>query len=376
MAITSNNAADRFVHLTNGAALTVAPRGQLDRGHHDRQPGRLLPTRAAGSVTIGAGARINLSNFQSLRHGHPGPRPDGRPGDPADQRRHQRRWASGGGSRTFIATPATAGQNLAIVDLKGHNAIVAGGLFVNNGFVGDSTSTGATIVADYGALVKGAGTFANPVITQNGGKFQAGNSPGKATFGQLTVGPGGTQNFNWQINNATGVAGPMADANGQVSGWSLLSSEVLLDPITGLMTTGNLTWTATSVAGAQFNMALQTLINPTTVGNDVQGAMANFDGINPPGGQYLWKLIQWQGTYTGPTTDAALNSTVLFDKTNFVNPTDPVNGMFSLHYNPGAKEIDVIYSVPEPGTLGLVGLGGLAAGWAARRKQKAKAAKA
>ena len=73
--------------------------------------------------------------------------------------------------------------------------------------------------------MKGAGTFANPVITQNGGKFQAGNSPGKATFGQLILGPGGTQNFNWQINNATGTAGPSADANNQVSGWSLLSAE-------------------------------------------------------------------------------------------------------------------------------------------------------
>jgi hypothetical protein len=281
-----------------------------------------------------------------------------------------------GGSRTFIATPQTAGQNLAIVDLKGHNAVVAGGLFVNNGFVGDSTSSGATIIADYGALVKGAGTFANPVITQNGGKFQAGNSPGKATFGQLTIGPGGTQNFNWQINNATGTAGPSADQNGQVSGWSLLSAEQLVDPITGLTTTGNLTWTATSVAGAQFNMALQTLINPTTVGNDVQGAMANFDGINPPGGQYSWKLIQWQGTYTGPTDDAALTATMLVDKTNFVNPIDPVNGTFKLHYDGADKQIDLVYSVvPEPGSLALVGLGGLAAGWAARRK-KARAAKA
>ena len=70
----------------------------------------------------------------------------------------------------------------------------------------------------------------------------------------------------------------------------------------------------------------------------------------------MWKLIQWQGTYTGPTDDTALNSTVLFDKTNFVNPTDPM-GTFSLHYNPGAKEIDVVYAVPEPGTLALMGSG-------------------
>jgi hypothetical protein len=82
-----------------------------------------------------------------------------------------------GGSRAFIATPQTAGQNLTLVDLHGQNAVVAGGLVVNNGFVGDITASGGTIVADFGSLVKGAGTFANAVITQNGGKFQAGNGP-------------------------------------------------------------------------------------------------------------------------------------------------------------------------------------------------------
>ncbi|HEX4591209.1 MAG TPA: PEP-CTERM sorting domain-containing protein, partial [Gemmataceae bacterium] len=59
----------------------------------------------------------------------------------------------------------------------------------------------------------------------------------------------------------------------------------------------------------------------------------------------------------------------LFDSSNFVNAIDPA-GKFSLHYNAGGKEIDVVYAVPEPGTLGLAGLGGLAAGWAARRKKR------
>jgi hypothetical protein len=130
------------------------------------------------------------------------------------------------------------------------------------------------------------------------------------------------------------------------------------------------------VAGSQFNMALQTLINPITVGQDTQGAMANFDGLHPPNNQYLWKFVQWQGAYTGPLTDAALSATVLFDASNFVNPIS-VNppGVFSLHLDMANKEIDVVYSEPEPGTMALVGLGGLAAGWAARRK-KAKAVKA
>src|SRR5207247_10698714 len=52
----------------------------------------------------------------------------------------------------------TAGQFAAGIDLSGKNAVVAGGLFVNNGYVIDSSAGGAaTVVADFGALVKGAG---------------------------------------------------------------------------------------------------------------------------------------------------------------------------------------------------------------------------
>jgi hypothetical protein len=148
-----------------------------------------------------------------------------------------------------------------------------------------------------------------------------------------------------------------------VSGWSLLSSEKLVDPFTGLTSTGDLTWTSTSAAGTQFNMALQTLINPITVGQDTQGAMANFDNKQ----QYNWKFVGWQGTYTGPTDDATLTSTVLFDASNFVNPLDPL-GKFSLHYSGASKEIDVVYAVPEPGTLELVGL--TAIGLLARRRRR------
>jgi len=59
-----------------------------------------------------------------------------------------------GGSRTFLGVPLGGGQfSNAAVDLNGKNALVAGGLFVNNGFVVDSSNGGAgtaTIVADFG----------------------------------------------------------------------------------------------------------------------------------------------------------------------------------------------------------------------------------
>jgi hypothetical protein len=67
-------------------------------------------------------------------------------------------------------------------------------------------------------LAKGAGSYQNGVITVNDGKFQAGNSPGKATFGRLVLGPGGVSNYVFAIDDATGMAGPSPDALGHVSG--------------------------------------------------------------------------------------------------------------------------------------------------------------
>src|SRR5207248_10461432 len=98
---------------------------------------------------------------------------------------------------------------------------------------------------------------------------------GGGPIGSVTIGPGATQYFGWQINDARGVAGPIPNAQNQVDGWSLIQSSKLRLP-NGTTTTGNLTWTATPVAGTQFNMALQTLLFPTTVGNDIQGDMINF----------------------------------------------------------------------------------------------------
>jgi hypothetical protein len=180
-----------------------------------------------------------------------------------------------GGSRTFLGTAATAinpatGQpaDLAGINLNGQNAVVAGGLFVNNGFVADGGPTGtATIVADFGSLVKGAGYFQNSVITQNGGKFQAGNSPGSAAFGAFVFGPGGVNNYVFAIDDATGTAGPSPDALGHVSGWGLVKA---IQQTAGAVTSrGDFTWTATPAD--KLTVALDTLVNPTTVGTDVAG---------------------------------------------------------------------------------------------------------
>ena len=253
------------------------------------------------------------------------------------------------GSRTFVGTPGTARNSVAGINLKGQNLVITGGLFVNNGFVADSSPSQGSIIVDYNSLYKGAGTNFVNVITQNGGRVQAGNSPGLSSNGALTIGPGGTQNFNWEINDARGVAGPSGATGTLVSGWSVLAAQKIFNPLTGQTTTGNLTWTASSAPGNQFSFALFTLLNPSPVGTDNFGKMDDWfnpseGGPAPPYGNfgvhdgdfgYAWPVITFAGTYTGPTDSATLTADTLFDFSQFQN-TIPANGTFSMAFQ-GAR---------------------------------------
>jgi autotransporter-associated beta strand protein len=280
-----------------------------------------------------------------------------------------------GGSRTFVGTPATAvfpnnwpdsslrgtPTFVAGIDLNNKNAVVAGGLFVNNGYVEDSTNgfTGtAAVIADFGSLVKGSGFFQNSVQTINGGKFQAGNSPGVATFGKFVLGPGGVANYVFAIDNATGAAGPIPNAAGQVSGWGLVKAISHLSGSSN--TSGDFVWTATPAD--KLTVSLETLLNPTTVGIDLPGPMAHFD----PTREYSWPAFEWSGTYTGPTDAAVLNAATTFDVNGVQNQ---LAGQFGWSFNQGDQVLSLTYTptaVPEPGTLMLVAF---AAGgsWLVRR---------
>ena len=246
------------------------------------------------------------------------------------------------------------------LELNGQFAIVAGGLFVNNGKVTDNSALGnATIIADYGALVKGAGQYDNPVITRNGGKFQSGNSPGVATFGRFVFGPGGVDNYVFAIDDATGQAGPRPNALGQVSGWGLVTAQKYSRP-TGT-TTGDFTWTAD--ASHPLTVSLDTLVNPTVSGTDVPGLMADFDPSKP----YSWQAVNWAGTYSGPADAAALDAATSFDTSGFANP---VAGTFGWNLDPAGQSLSLVYTpsaVPEPGTLALIGFA--AAGLACWRRR-------
>jgi hypothetical protein len=360
--IQSNSAADRFVHSTNSGPFTVAA-GVNTAGTSTVVNLNGFTNQGLGAVTVGAGSRINVANFQSYGT------VTLNPATTAGQITLLTNLGTAplgfnGGSRTFIGTPATATASppVAGVDIHGQNVIISGGLFVNNGFVADGLSGGSVIV-DYGALYKGAGTNFVPIVTQNGGRVQAGNSPGSMGFGRFVFGPGGVNNYVFAIDNATGTAGPSPDAQGLVSGWGLVKAVKALYGST--TTSGDFVWTATP--GNKLTFALDTLVNPTMVGTDVGGPMANFD----PAQSYAWPAVHWAGTYSGPTDSATLTASTAFDTSGFMNAAA---GTFGWNLDPAGQTLSLVYTpsaVPEPGTLALTGMA-MTAGLTWYRRRRAK----
>ena len=395
--VTSTSAADQFVHVTNGGTFNVAP--GLNAGAAVLLNGFI--NQGSGAVTVGQNSQINVANFQSygMLTLNSGTFNGSSGGFTQLTNLGSSKLFFNGGSRTFISTPAQAVNINAGIDLHGNDAVVADGLFVNNGYVIDSTGGGHRIVADFGAVVKGAGFYQTIPQTINGGTFSTGNSPGSATTGAIVLGgpndPNrGLSNYTWQINDAgpsamyrtaSGTAGPMPNSAGQVSGWGLLTGVAGTFPVT---TTGNFSWDATPTD--PFTIHLQTLSAPNNVngqpsaaggyetsGDNTAGLMSDFD----PNETYYWKLFNYAGTYTGPTDTATLDASTIFDTSGFLNPHTSgiyipgggpfLYGPFFLVLDQTSKELDLVYAptyVPEPGTLSLVGLAAITIGWIRRRR--------
>jgi autotransporter-associated beta strand protein len=350
VSVTSNNANDQFVHFTNSGKFTVAA-GVNSNGASTTLNWNGFVNEGAGSLTIGAASKINVSNFQSYGVLTLNPAAAGQ--QTLLKNVGTAPLGFDGGSRTFIATPATAGQQLAGIDLNGKNALVMGGLFINNGFVIDSSNNGTgtgAVIAHYGSLVGGGGYFQNPVQTVPGGRFEAGI--GTASFGTLVLGPGGVSSYVFALDDAQGTPGGSPAGIGRAGGWGLMAA--VRGTVGGITMPGDFTWTATP-AGTM-SVALDTIFGPSTSDVDSPAAMANFD----PAQSYVWPAVRWDGTYSGPTDAAALNAATAFDPSGIVNP---IAGTFGWSLDLPGHTLSIVYTpsaVPEPGTLGLTALAGLA----------------
>jgi autotransporter-associated beta strand protein len=381
--IQSNNGNDQFVNFTNGGTMTVAANLTSPVTFNG------FTNQGSGSITVGQNSQVNATDFQS--YGTVTLQPGSFNGVSGGVTQITN---TGGaamyfntGSRTFISTVAQVANQNAGIDLHGSDAVVAGGLFVNNGFVYDSTGTNHRVIADYGSLVKGAGYWQTLPRTQNGGTFIAGNSPGRATTGNFYVGgpndPNqGLSNYTWQINDAgpsttypsaPGLSGPSPNMADQVSGWGVLAGT----PRTPVPPPqrGDMHWDATSTD--RFTIHLNTLLapydaggNPSAgggyepVGDNSPGPMSHFD----PSMSYGWKLFQYAGSYFGPTDTATLDASTNFDTAGFLNP---YAGRFDWVLNQTTDEMDLVYTptaVPEPSMLAPMALACM--GWSvyARRR--------
>jgi hypothetical protein len=124
---------------------------------------------------------------------------------------------------------------------------------------------------------------------------------------------------------------------------------------------GDFVWTATPTA--RLSVAIDTRGNPTMVGADVAGRMADFD----PNSAYSWPAAHWAGNYSGPTDATTLNAATRFDTSGFLNPTA---GTFGWSLDPAGQTLSLVYtpsSVLEPGTLALVGLAAAELAWRRHR---------
>jgi autotransporter-associated beta strand protein len=382
--IQSNSGNDQFVNFTNGGLLNVAANLASAVTFNG------FTNQGSGSIIVGQNTQLNASDFQS--YGTLTLNPGSFNGTSGGVTQITNTGGAplyfNGGSRTFISTVAQAANGNAGFDLHGNDAVVAGGLFVNNGYVYDSVGAGThRVVADYGALVKGAGFYQPLPKTINGGTFIAGNSPGHATTGTIVLGGpndpnGGLSDFTWQINDAgpsashpsaTGMSGPSANAAGRVSGWGTLLAVAGTSP---LATTGNMQWDATP--SDKLTIHLATLLAPSdsagnasasggygAAGDMTPGLMTDFD----PSQSYSWRLFGYQGSYTGPTDTASLDASTNLDASGFLNPHA---GRFDLVLNQASQEMDLVFTptaVPEPGTLALVGAAGVLLVRRVRRKR-------
>jgi hypothetical protein len=217
------------------------------------------------------------------------------------------------------------------------------------------------MIVDFGGRAKGTGYYED-VITQNGGVFSPGNSPGTTPVGTARIQPGGSLNIDIDAAGPNGT--PPAGTPGVSPGWSLVQA------------TTNLRIYATPAAKQSI-----TLTSQAPGGLNVPAPVFNFNSSVA----HSWEIIQMQpgaqlfnvdmgGTPINPATfvyDPAIVDVLTAG--TFLNPLN--GGMFSTSFGPnglGTFSVFITFTpVPEP--IGMLAICAIGAGvWHIRRRKQAR----
>ena len=197
-------------------------------------------------------------------------------------------------------------------------------------------NAGGNVTVESGATLSGSGTITGQVAVY--GKISPGNSPGVLASGSSTW--FGGAGYDWQIYNASGIAGV---------GYDLAS-------ITGTLDLSNL-----SVSN-RFTINVRSL---SGIGPDVIGDAINFDNTV----SYSWTIVDTTGGIIGFDQSTFDVVTDTGDGAGFSNDFD---GVFSLGVSGNKLMLNYVTAVPEPASVALAaGLGALALVILHRRKSKA-----
>lgn len=237
------------------------------------------------------------------------------------------------GNNKLTVTAANTYSSGSVTIAAGTLALSGAGSFNSSPTIVVGTAAGSTAKLDVtgvtggvynlasGQTLKGGGTVLGAISIGSGGTLAPGNSPGTLNTGDTTYAGGGS--YIWEVNSATGTKG--ADPGYD---WQNI--------------TGTLNITATS--GNEFTIDVTSLMADNTPGDTT-----NFDGAS----SYTWILATASGGILGFDVSDFTIDTSAFSNLN--------SGTFAVQVT--GNDLELVYTgaaVPEPGSLGMLSLGGLA----------------